>query len=74
MKRSEAIVKVQVLLENRGYVGNNDDGKAVLDLLESIGMLPPPTDIDVVTNNLLYCYYYENGRDSQDNLWEPEDD
>jgi hypothetical protein len=42
MKRSEVVNKVQCLLEDRGYVGNSDDGEAVLSLIEQLGMLPPP--------------------------------
>ena len=38
MKRSEAVNQIQILLESRGYVGNGDDGEAVMEYLESINM------------------------------------
>lgn len=41
MKRSEAVNKIQVLLETMGYKGSCNDGEEVLNLIEKLGMLPP---------------------------------
>lgn len=61
MKKSELELKIQVLLESRGYVGNGDDGKAVVDLLEKVGMLPPSVRFKI--GDITYT----------DNVWEKED-
>ena len=57
----------------------------LLDMIEGFGMLPPPTETDVVTDYLVYCYYPKveeyidsNGFEKLDTansqLWEPEDE
>ena len=53
----------------------------ILSELEEAGMLPPPTNTDVVTSRLVYCYYPEVSADDtyqldkmNSQLWEPEDE
>ena len=57
------------------------DAEAVLKLVEKLGMLPPPTNTDVVTSRLVYCYYPEVSADdtyqldkTNSQLWELEDE
>ena len=69
MKKSEAIKKIQLLLESRGYVGNSDDGEVLLEILvDDIGMLPPP-------GSLTYRdYQYLSGSIlDKFHRWEPEE-
>jgi len=40
MKRSDLVRDIQILLESRGYVGNGDDGDAVVEYLEDNDILP----------------------------------
>ena len=82
MKRSEAVEEIRKILAMNGK--DNGEGEleeAILHHLENLGMLPPPTETDVVTKYLVYCYYPKvSGDDTyqidvvNSQLWEPEDD
>ena len=41
MRREDLVNKIQILLENRGYCGNGDDGEAVMGMIEQY-MMPMP--------------------------------
>lgn len=69
MKRSEMVDKIQILLENRGYVGNGDDGEAVVSLIEKLGMLPPRGELDISNPSML-----KDALRTVPYLWEPEDE
>ena len=86
MKRSEAIRHIINVLRLTGnhYCDNGrdeTDANRILERLEDIGMLPPPTETDVVTDYLVYCYYPKVSGDDTDQidvvnsqLWKPEDE
>lgn len=59
--------KIQVLLENRGYVGNSDDGEAVVSLIEELGMLPPYSE-------KMFQECMKNNKRNGGRIWEPEDE
>lgn len=67
MKRSVPIdfIKDELLeiFENRKFSNETDEAyykrkaAGILDMLEGLGMLPPPKNVDCVTDYLLYAYY-----------------
>jgi hypothetical protein len=59
--------------------------RMVLARCLSVGMLPPPDDLEVVTGNIVYAYYYEKvvssgevnknfDRPNISKLWSPENE
>ena len=83
MKRSTMIKKALNLDLNTVCV-NEAQVERMLEVFENLGMLPPPKEIECVTDRLIYCYYKKvdekkvNGRWRLDRdnsqLWEPEDE
>ena len=92
MKRSEVIQELERSLKfigldcdpmvtNLGYDNRVLIVSQLLKQLEELGMLPPPTKTDVVTDCLVYCYYPKTEGKINDildiensTLWETEDD
>ena len=88
MKRSEMLSKIASVIINYNEahcIVNRDKAmemaETILQVQEEASMLPPPTETDVVTKYLVYCYYPKvSGDDTyqidvvNSQLWEPEDD
>ncbi len=84
MKRSEMLKMIEDFMEQNNedhILTKQDAAEMFLNFVESKGMLPPPTETDVVTDYLVYCYYPKVSEDDTDQidiansqLWEPEDD
>ena len=83
MKRSTLIKKALNHDLNTVCV-NEAQVERMLEVFEKLGMLPPPKQIECVTDHLMHCYYkkvdekkvngmWELDRDNSQ-LWEPEDE
>ena len=98
MKRREAILSLSEKLQKSqnlldGYKNGSINLKCLCDNLATravdycaneLGMLPPPKEIECVTDRLIYCYYKKVDEKKVDGgwildrdnsqLWEPEDE
>jgi hypothetical protein len=83
MKRSKFITKVLKDFSNTVFT-TKEQVEVALELFEKLGMLPPPKEIECVTDHLIYCYYKKVDEKKVDGgwildrdnsqLWEPEDE
>jgi hypothetical protein len=83
MKRSKFITKVLKDFSNTVFT-TKEQVEVALELFEKLGMLPPPKEIECVTDRLIYCYYKKVDEKKVDGgwildrdnsqLWEPEDE
>jgi hypothetical protein len=81
MKRSEAIEEIRKILAMNGKDnGYGELEEAILHQLEVIGILPPPSSLNIhsVDKQLGFVaevtYDFPINADNSVNLWEPEDD
>jgi hypothetical protein len=78
------MIKKALNLDLNTVCVNEAQVERMLEVFENLGMLPPPKEIECVTDRLIYCYYKKvdekkvNGRWRLDRdnsqLWEPEDE
>jgi hypothetical protein len=70
MKRSKAIEEIRKVLAMNGKDnGYGELEEALLHTMEVWGMLPPPKEIQCVTENLMYCYYKKVDEKKVDGRW-----
>lgn len=81
MKRSEAVEEIRKILAMNGKDnGYGELEEAILHHLESLGMLPPPSNFNIHTVDKQFgfvaevTYDFPINEDNSVNLWEPEDE
>lgn len=74
MKRSEAVEEIRKILAMNGKDnGYGELEEAILHHLESLGMLPPPDNTDVIHSSLVYCYYIDKTYEDRERVIEVKD-
>ncbi len=68
MKRSKFITKVLKDFSNTVFT-TKEQVEVALELFEKLGMLPPPKEIECVTDRLIYCYYKKVDEKKVDGGW-----